>query len=208
MGGLESTEQLVERVHHLLCQAASLTSFWYLRAVFQEGGDLAAGQAKRRCSERSRRNLSRGDARRSGSGRLSGSPSIRSSRRGARRSGEPRWLTRRPAGTSAPLKQALGPALGRSLQPAGAGHRLVEVLPRIEHLHQKLPRRLIVARVALADGEVGVKGLAIVGERNLELRRNRSLLRAGIAFGREAPAQHGSRRCGSRGGRAPDRARD
>ena len=103
-------------------------------------------------------------------------------------------------------EQAFGAALGRSVETArsgaaagraagGGGNRRVEVLPGIEHLHEKLPRRLAAPRVALANGEVGAQGLSVVREGYFELRRNRSFLRAGIPLGREAPAEDGGGEC-------------
>ena len=83
--------------------------------------------------------------------------------------------------------------MGRGFEacPGTAGYRRVEILPRVEHLDEKLPRRLPVPRVALADGEVGAEGLAVVREGNLQLGRNGSLLGAGVPAGREAPVENG-----------------
>ena len=90
-------------------------------------------------------------------------------------------------------EQALGAALGRGFEArtGAAGYRRVEVLPGVKHLDEKLPRRLTVARVALADREVGAEGLAVVREGKLQLGRNGSLLRARVPVGREAPVEDG-----------------
>ena len=108
-----------------------------------------------------------------------------------RRSATP--LKSRPAGTPVAPEQALDTALGRGFEArtGAAGYRRVEVLPGVEHLDEELPRRLIVARVALADREVGAEGLAVVRERNLQLGRNGSLFRARVPAGREAPVKDG-----------------
>ena len=45
-------------------------------------------------------------------------------------------------------------------------------------------------RIELAHGEVGAQGLAVLGERHLELGRDGTLLGAGVAPRGEAPAQH------------------
>ena len=100
-------------------------------------------------------------------------------------------------GNPGAAEKALGAAVWRGFEArpcAGASTpgRRVEVLPRVQHLDEKLPRRLSVPRVALADCEVGAKGLAVVREGNLQISRNRSFLRAGVPAGREAPAENGA----------------
>ena len=88
-------------------------------------------------------------------------------------------------------QQAFRAPLGGCVQPAGAGRRAVELLPGGQHLHQQLPRRLAVAGVAFAHREVGAQGLAVVWQRQREFFRDRRLFsEAGVAPGREAPAEH------------------
>ena len=91
-------------------------------------------------------------------------------------------------------KQTLRAPLGRGFEAragTAAGRRNVEVPAGVEHLHEKLPGRRTVPRVALPDGEVGTERLAVVREGDFELRRNRSVSRAGIPSGGEAPAEDG-----------------
>ena len=47
--------------------------------------------------------------------------------------------------------------------------------------------------IALPDGEVGAERLTVVWKGELQLRRNRSVRRAGIPSGRKAPAEDGGR---------------
>ena len=82
-------------------------------------------------------------------------------------------------------EQALDTALGRGFEAriGTCGYRRVEVLPGVEHLDEKLPWSPAIARVALADGEVGAEGLAVVRKGKLQLGRNGSLLRARVPMG-------------------------
>ena len=61
-------------------------------------------------------------------------------------------------------------------------------------------------RLELAHREVGPQRLAVVGQRDLELGRDRALGRAGVALRREAPAEHRARE-GAEVGRSTGSAR-
>ena len=196
VGGLEPAKKLVERVHHLLREA--LAHFVLISAaVLQKGGEpLGAWQCEKSLlGEEQAEGGAQGAPRASAHVRdAEVHPAGAFAARGgdeAERDAVEEQATGHPGASEQPLDAAMG----RGFQPrpgAAAGCRRVEILARVEHLHQKLPRRLPVPRVALADGEVGAQGLAVVRERNLQLGRNRGFLRAGIPAGREAPAEDGA----------------
>ena len=83
--------------------------------------------------------------------------------------------------------------MGRYLQSAGAGRRLVEVLSAVEHLHEQLPRRRAVLRIALSNREVRTQRLTVVRENDRKIGRDGSSFRACIALGREAPTEDRAR---------------
>ena len=113
-----------------------------------------------------------------------------------RRSARP--LNSRPAATPRLAQQPLHAAVRRRLElPARARDR-VEVGP-VERRDEQLPRRRAVGRVALADGEVGAQRLAVVGQGDLELGRDRLLVGSGVALRREAPAEHATGELGEVG---------
>ena len=194
MGGLEPPDELVEGMHHLLCEPLAHLVL-VLAAVLEEGSKPLGA---RQCEEAL---LGEEEAEGGAEGAPGGQAHVRDAevhpaRAFAARGGDE---TKRDAveeqagGDSGPPEQALGAALGRGFEAraGAAGYRRVKVLSGVEHLHEKLPGRLSVPRVALADGEVGAQGLAVVREGNLQLGRNGSLCRAGEPEGREAPIEDG-----------------
>ena len=88
-------------------------------------------------------------------------------------------------GDSLRAEQALHPAVGRGFEPTDASVRedLVEIQAAVDRLHQQLPGRADALRLALADGEVGAQGLAVVGQVEIEFVRQRSAIAAGKAPG-------------------------
>ena len=195
MGGLEPAQKLVERVHHLLGEALAHLVL-VLAAVFEERGEpLAAGQ----CEEAL---LGEQQAECGAQGAPGGPAHVRDAEvhpagAFAARGGDE---TKRGAveqeagGHPGAAKQTLRAPLGRGFETragTAAGRRNVEVPAGVEHLHEKLPRRRTVPRVALPDGELGTERLAVVREGDFELRRNRSVIRAGIPSAGETPAEDG-----------------
>ena len=81
----------------------------------------------------------------------------------------------------------------------------VEVFAGLEDAHEELPGGRTLLRLELAHGEVGAQRLAVVGERHLELGRDGALGGAGVALGREAPAEDRFRE-GAEVGQVRDRA--
>ena len=194
MGGLEPPDELVEGVHHLLCETLAHLVL-VLAAVLEEGGEPLGAR------QREEALLGEEEAEGGAEGAPGGEAHVRDAevhptRAFAARGGDEAKsdaVEKQAGGDAGAPEQALGAALGRGFEArtGAAGYRRVEVLPGVEHLDEKLPRRLPVPRVALADGEVGAQGLAVVREGNLELGRNGSLLRAGVPAGREAPVENG-----------------
>ena len=194
MSGLESAHKLVERVHHLLGETFAHLVL-VLAAVFQESGEpLAAGQ----CEEAL---LGEEQAEGGAEGAPGGPAHVRDAEvhpagAFAARGGdeaERGAVEQKAGGNPGAAKQTLGASLGRGFKPrpGAAGHRQVEVPAHFEHLHEKLPWCFAVSRIALADGEIGTERLTVVQEGDFELRRNRSVIRAGIPSGGKAPTQDG-----------------
>ena len=98
-----------------------------------------------------------------------------------------------PGGDPGAAQEALRTPLGRCLQSAGAGRRLVEVVSGGEHLHQQLPRRRAVLRIPLANREDRAQRLSVVRENDRQIGRNGRLCRAGVTPRREAPAEDRAR---------------
>jgi len=208
--GLQPAQQLVEGVQHLFGQPFAHRVLPGA-AVGEEGGQpLPAGEreqallAEQQTERRAERAAGGGEQ----VGRVEVHPAGALAARGGDEA-ERDAVEEQAGGTPGTAEQAFGTALGRGFEAAQAGAdgsgaaatgggragggdgRRVEILPRFELLHEKLPRRPAVPRVALADREIGPEHLAVVRERNLQLRRNRGLLGAGVPQGREAPAEDG-----------------
>ena len=194
MGGLEPPDELVEGVHHLLCEALAHLVL-VLATVLEEGGEPLGAR------QREEALLGEEEAEGGAEGAPGGETHVCDTEVHPARALPPRGgneakrdaVEEQAGGDPGAPEQALGAALGRGFEArtGAAGYRRVEVLSGVEHLDEKLPGRLPVPRVALADGEVGAQGLAVVREGNLQLGRNGSLLGAGVPAGREAPVENG-----------------
>ena len=194
VGGLEPPDELVEGVHHLLGETLAHLVL-VLAAVLEESGEPLSAR------QREEALLGEEEAEGGAEGAPGGEAHVRDAEVHpagalAARSGDEAKrdaVEEQAGGNPGAPEQALGTALGRGFEArtGAAGYRRVEVLPVVECLDEELPRRLTVARVALADGEVGAEGLAVVREGNLQLGRNGSLLRARVPAGREAPVEDG-----------------
>ena len=193
VGGLEPPDELVEGVHHLLGEALAHLVL-VLAAVLEEGGEpLRARQGEEALFGEEE---AEGGAERPPGGEThvrdaevhpAGALAARSGDEAKRDAVE-----EQAGGNPGAPKQALGAAVGRGFEACpgtAAPGRCIEVLPRIEHLHEKLPWRLPVPRVALADREVRPECLAVVREGNLQLGRDRSFVGASVAAGSEPPAE-------------------
>jgi len=86
-------------------------------------------------------------------------------------------------------QQPLHAAVRRSLEAAVTVSNPVEVFAGIEDAHEKLPGRRALLRLQLTHGEIGTESFAVVSQRDLELRRDRCVLRARVAPRRQAPAE-------------------
>ena len=194
VGGLEPPDELVEGVHHLLGEALAHLVL-VLATVLEEGGEPL------RARQREQALLGEEEAKGGAEGAPGGEAHVRDAEvhpAGAlapRRGDEAKRdaVEGQARGNPSASEQSLGAAVERGFEArlGAPGYRRVEVLPRVEHLHEKLPWSPAITRVALADGEVGEKGLAVVRKGKLQLGRNGSLLRARIPTRREAPAQGG-----------------
>ena len=196
MGGLEPAQKLVERVHHLLGETLAHLVL-VLAAVFQERGEpLAAGQCEEALLGKQQAEC--------GAERAPGGPAhvrdaeVHPAGAFAARGGDEAKrgaVEQQAGGNPGAAKQTLRAPLGRGFKAraGAAGRRHVEVPTRVEHLHEKLPWCFAVSRIALANGEVGTERLTVVRKGKLQLRRNRSVRRAGIPSGRKAPAEDGGR---------------
>ena len=149
------------------------------------------GSASSRCSDSSRRNAEQ-------SGRPEVVDQIREAEvhpagalpAGSGDQAECDTVEQHPGGNAGAAEQALRPALGSCLQSAGTGAHLVEVLPGVEHLHQQLPRRRAVLRVAFAHREVRTECLTVVRENDRARSSGmEAFFRVRVALGREAPAE-------------------
>ena len=194
MGGLEPSDELVEGVHHLLGETLADLVLVFA-AVLEEGGEPLGAR------QREETLLGEEEAEGGAEGAPGGEAHVRDAEVHPARALPPRGgdeakrdaVEEQAGGDAGAPEQALGAALGRGFEArtGAADYRRVEVLPVVECLDEELPGRLTVARVALADREVGAEGFAVVREGNLQLGRNRSLFRARVPAGREAPVKDG-----------------
>ena len=91
-------------------------------------------------------------------------------------------------------QEALHPAVRGGFEGAGPFDLLVEVLPRLQDLDEKLPAGLPFLRAALADGEVGGESSPVRGGYH-KLVRNRVVCGARVPLGGEGPFEDGPREC-------------
>ena len=194
VGGLEPSDELVEGVHHLLGETLAHLVL-VLAAVLEESGEPLSAR------QREEALLGEEEAEGGAEGAPGGEAHVRDAEVHpagalAARSGDEAKrdaVEEQAGGNPGAPEQALGTALGRGFEarpgapppPAGAS----KSCPVVECLDEELPWRLTVARVALADREVGAEGLAVVREGNLQLGRDRSFVGASVAAGSEPPAE-------------------
>ena len=108
-----------------------------------------------------------------------------------RRSATP--LNSTPAGTPVPRRRRSARPWGDASSPPAPLVALSKSCAVVEHLHEQLPRRCAVLRIALAHREVRAQRLTVVRENDREIGRDRSFFRARVALGREAPAEDRAR---------------
>ena len=175
MRGLEAAQQLVERVQHLLGEPLADLVLELAAVVEERGEALGAREAEepRLAEQQPQRGRDR-PAR--GLDHVRDAEVEPARALAARRGDEAQRAAveeqaRRHAGLA---QQPLHPAVRRGLELAGLAHHAVEVLAGLEDPHEELPRGRAVLRLPLADGEVGAQRLAVVGQRHLELGRDRA----------------------------------
>ena len=78
----------------------------------------------------------------------------------------------------------------RRFETASLVDHSVQVCPRLQYLHQQLPRGAAFGWIPLDHGKVGTQGLAVFRKCKFHFLGNRSGIGAGIPLGRETPAQH------------------
>ncbi len=184
IGGLEAAEQLVEGVQHLLRQPLAHRVLVAPAVVEERGEALVARQAQEA-------GLPEEEPERGHHGAAGGGDHVRhvqiepAGALAARRGHEAeRAAVEQQAGRDAGLaQQPLQPAVRRNLQAAGPASGEIEVLAGVEHAHQQLPARRVLARVALAHREVGTQQLAAVVQRHLQLGGDWVAVRARVAPG-------------------------
>ena len=194
MCGLEAAEELVQGMEHLLRE--TLGDFvLVLAAAFEQGGEpLVAGQCQQplfgqqQTERRAERAPGGVDQVREAEVHPAGALA---SRGGDQAQGNA--VEQHPGGDPGAAQQALRTPLGRCLQSAGAGRRLVEFLAGGEHLHQQLPRRRAVLRIPLANREVCAQRLSVVRENDRQIVRDGSFFRTHVALGRIGPAENRAR---------------
>ena len=190
MSGLEATEELVQGVKHLLREALG-NLVLVLAAAFKQGGEPLVARQRQQAL------LGKQQAQRGADRAPGGIDQIREAEvhpagalaSGGRDQAERDAVEQQPGGDTGAAQKALHSALGRCLQSAGTGRRLVEVLSGGEHLHEQLPRRCAIPRVPFTDCEVRVQRLVVVRENDRQIGRDGSFCRARVAPGREAPAE-------------------
>ena len=100
-----------------------------------------------------------------------------------------RPLKRSPAGTRVSRSSRSKRPCGEASRPPLLKRRPVEVRLGRNHLHEQLPPRSALDRIAFLHREVGAKRLVVLGERDFERLGDWSLIGSGVSLGREAPAQ-------------------
>ena len=204
MRRLEAAQQLVERVQHLLGQTLA-DLVLVLAAVLQQRREpLAARQAQQPSLVEQQ---PQGGADRPAGGpdhvrhpkiEPAGAFAARGRDQAQRETVEEQ--ARRDAGVA---QQALHARVRRRFQAVAGACGAVEIPVRLADLDEKLPggrvgrrrclRRRLGPQRRRADCEIGAQSPAGVRQGRFELGGNRRLLRTGIAFRREAPAEHGGR---------------
>ena len=194
--GLEAAQQLVERVQDLLGEPLADLVLELAAVVEQRSEALRARQRQEAAlaeqqPQRGRRSAGPPSAPSSATWKSS-QPEL--SPRGAEIEPQ-RAAVEEQAGRDAGLaQQPLHPPVRRRLELPRRRVTRVEVLrPARARRDEQLPRGRAVGRVELAHGEVGPQRLAVVGQRDLELGRDRALVGAGVALRREAPAEDAAR---------------
>ena len=143
MGGLESPDELVEGVHHLLGEALA-DLVLVLAAVLEEGGEPLGAR------QREEALLGEEEAEGGAEGASGGEAHVRDAEVHPAGAFAPRGgdeaecdaVEEQAGGNPGAPEQALGTALGRGFEArtGTAGYWPVEVLSGVEHLHEELPR--------------------------------------------------------------------